>query len=218
MTHHLLGWQESEKKESKHQYFTHDIWWRSRLPTPYSTGKTPTASHSVVILPLTSTKPGYYLKCFIDPLLALPHHVFTHCSDTFLHHQADLMVRQHALFPLTRAEDVLCSSLCTWALSFCVTFIWSCKNRWIASVWLVGRSDTQRPLTQGNERDIFEGFFVFNLRIDWYSPCLVQGEALCLLKLEIRDCDSHVCLVCLLSHCTLNQAPLLCEYEAERKG
>lgn len=64
----------------------------------------------------------------------------------------------------------------------------------------------------------FEGFFVFNILLAEYSPFLVQGEALCLLKLEIRDCDSHVCLVCLLCHRTLNQALLLHKHETERKG
>lgn len=71
------------------------------FPTPYSKGKIPTPAYSVVILPLTSTKPGYYLKCFIDPLPAAAHCRFARCSDTFLH-QADLW--QHAQFQLTKAD------------------------------------------------------------------------------------------------------------------
>lgn len=123
------------------------------FPTPYSKQKIPTPAHSTVILPLTSTKPGYYLKHFIDLLLTVARCLFTHCSDTFLH-QADLW--QHAQFQLTRADDVLCSSLCTWALSFCVTFIWSCNNRWIASVWLEGgRGYTESTHTKKWERHIW---------------------------------------------------------------
>lgn len=61
---------------------------------------------------------------------------------------------------------------------------------------------TQRALTKGNERDGFEGFFAFNLLLDEYSPYLVQEEALCLLKLEIRGCDSRVLCVCYpTAHC-----------------
>lgn len=60
-------------------------------------------------------------------------------------------------------------------------------------------------------RNILEGFFVSNLLLSEYSPYLVQGRDLGLLILEIRDCDSHIHLVCLLPHSTLTPALSLCK-------
>lgn len=65
-------------------------------------------------------------------------------------------------------------------------------------------------------RDILEGFFVFNLLLDDYSPHSVQREPFLPSKTVIRNCDSHLCLVC--NPCTLNQAVVMQIAETERSG